>query len=228
MNASVDVQSGHITISDTMDQGSKLHKSVTYSSQANFIRFHVDRFQGHVLLLRNRLPIRGLSFTRFKNRSSIPYNTRDNFIWVESDSPSRLEFLLFAWHHSRQIFVGSCLDSTIMDTQMEKSKHPDEGSVLSAVQLAVGGMTCVACVRTITDAVSELEGVSEISVNQLGKSASAVVARTALVDSMVALIEDIGYECQVISVMPINSADRSGLIGKTRTVTLEIKGMQSV
>ena len=112
-----------------------------------------------------------------------------------------------------------------MDTQMEKSKHPDEGSVLSAVQLAVGGMTCVACVRTITDAVSELEGVSEISVNQLGKSASAVVARTALVDSMVALIE---YECQVISVMPINSADRSGLIGKTRTVTLEIKGMQSV
>jgi len=115
-----------------------------------------------------------------------------------------------------------------MDTKMEKDKHPDAGSVLSAVQLAVGGMTCVACVRTITDAVLELEGVSEISVNQLGKSASAVVARTALVDSMVALIEDIGYECQVISVTTINSADRSGLVGKTRTVALEIKGMQSV
>ena len=33
MNASVDVQSGHITISDTMDQGSKLHKSVQLPSK---------------------------------------------------------------------------------------------------------------------------------------------------------------------------------------------------
>jgi copper chaperone CopZ len=115
---------------------------------------------------------------------------------------------------------------------MEKdstNKNPNESpDVPSAVQLAVGGMTCVACVRTITDAVSELEGISEISVNQLGKSATAVVARTSLVDSMVTLIEDIGYECQVISIVPIKSANASGPVDRTRTVALEIKGMQSV
>ena len=35
-------------------------------------------------------------------------------------------------------------------------KSPD---VLSAVQLAVDGMTCLARVRTITDAVSEIESI---------------------------------------------------------------------
>jgi len=115
---------------------------------------------------------------------------------------------------------------------MEKdgtNENPEgDSDVPSAVQLAVGGMTCVACARTITDAVSELEGVTEISVNQLGKSASAVVARTSLVDSVVTLIEDIGYECYVISIIPIKSADYSGRVDKTRTVALEFKGMESV
>ena len=112
---------------------------------------------------------------------------------------------------------------------MEKdSTHKNSSNVPSAVQLAVGGMTCVACVRNLTDAVSELEGVSEISVNLLGKSASAVVAKTALVDSMVTLIKDIGFECQLVSIMPIKSADASGQIDKTRTVALEIKGTQSM
>jgi copper chaperone CopZ len=98
----------------------------------------------------------------------------------------------------------------------------------STVRLAVGGMTCTACARTIIDAVSELEGVSDISVNQLGKSASAVVARASLVDSIVRLIEDIGYECQVISVIPISSARTSGQVDDSRTIALEIKGMQSM
>ena len=129
--------------------------------------------------------------------------------------------------NSRRTFVEGCLD-----TDMEKdstNKNPSESpDVPSAVQLAVGGMTCIACVRTLTDAVSELEGVSEISVNLLGKSASVVVARTALVDPMVTLIKDIGYECQLISIMPIKSADASGRVEKTRTVALEIKGTQSM
>lgn len=111
---------------------------------------------------------------------------------------------------------------------MEKDSSNKSSDVPSAVQLAVGGMTCVACSRTITDALSELEGVSEISVNVLGKSASAVVTGAALVDSMVTLIRDIGYECKFISIMPVKSANASERLEKTRTVTLEVKGMHSV
>ena len=95
----------------------------------------------------------------------------------------------------------------------------------SAVRLAVGGMTCVACVRAITDAVSELQGVSDISVNQVGKSASAVVTGPDLVESIVTLIEDIGYECQVVSVTPVIT---SGGVDKTRTVAIEFQGMKSL
>lgn len=95
----------------------------------------------------------------------------------------------------------------------------------STVRLVVGGMTCVACARAIVDAVSELEGVSDISVNQVGKSASAVVTRADLVKSIVNLIEDIGYECKVISVTPIVA---SGPVDKSRIVAVEFAGMKSL
>ena len=94
-----------------------------------------------------------------------------------------------------------------------------------AVRLAVGGMTCVACARAIIDALSELEGVSDISVNQAGKSASAVVTAADLVGSIAAVIEDIGYECKVISVVPVVA---EGTSGRRRTVALEFKGMESL
>ena len=93
------------------------------------------------------------------------------------------------------------------------------------VRLAVGGMTCVACSRAITDALSELEGVSDISVNQVGKSASAVVTAADLVESITTVIEDIGYECKVISATPVMAV---GTLQPGRTVALEFKGMESL
>jgi P-type Cu+ transporter len=94
-----------------------------------------------------------------------------------------------------------------------------------AVRLAVGGMTCVACARAITDALSKLEGVSDISVNQVGKSASAIVTAADLVESIAMVIEDIGYECKIISVTPVVAVETSG---RRRTVALEFKDMESL
>ncbi|KAF8810646.1 heavy metal translocatin [Phlegmacium glaucopus] len=118
--------------------------------------------------------------------------------------------------------------------ESDGSKHPSGNEkssayapgVKSTVRLAVGGMTCVACVRAITDAVSELEGVSDISVNQVRKSASAVVTGADLVESIVAIIEDIGYECKVISVTPVAAVGTSGRVDKTRSVAVEFHGME--
>ena len=81
----------------------------------------------------------------------------------------------------------------------------------------------MACARAITDALSKLEGVSDISVNQVGKSASAVVTTADLVESITTVIEDIGYECKVISVTPVVAVGTSRL---GRTVSLEFKGME--
>lgn len=112
----------------------------------------------------------------------------------------------------------------------DSAKGNEKGSayVKSAVRLAVGGMTCVACARAIMDAISNLEGVSDISVNQVGKSASAIVTRPDLVESIVTVIEDIGYECKTISVTPVLAIETSGRVDKRRTVALEFKGMESM
>ena len=113
---------------------------------------------------------------------------------------------------------------------MDSSKGAEKNSAYVSshgivVRLAVGGMTCVACARAITDALSQLEGVSDISVNQVGKSASAVVTAADLVESIATLIEDIGYECKVISATPAVPVETSG---RRRTVALEFKGMESL
>jgi copper chaperone CopZ len=110
----------------------------------------------------------------------------------------------------------------------EKKLAYESNEVKSTVRLAVGGMTCVACARSIIDAVSELEGVSDLSVNQVGKSASAVVTGTNLVESIVTVIEDIGFECKIISVTPIVAVETSGQVDKRRIVALEFKGIESL
>jgi Cu+-exporting ATPase len=90
-------------------------------------------------------------------------------------------------------------------------------------------MTCVACVRAITDAVLELEGVSDVVVSQLGKSASAVVASPDLIPSVVTLIEDIGYECTVISITPTAEAgSATKRTSNQRSVALQLAGLESM
>ncbi|KAF4618840.1 hypothetical protein D9613_009696 [Agrocybe pediades] len=81
-----------------------------------------------------------------------------------------------------------------LDTDSERtSTRVEEAS--SIVQLAIGGMTCVSCVRAISEALSELDGVSDVTINLLSHSGTATVSRPSLADSVVNLIEDIGYEC---------------------------------
>ncbi|PPQ76499.1 hypothetical protein CVT24_010860 [Panaeolus cyanescens] len=95
------------------------------------------------------------------------------------------------------------------------------------VQLSVGGMTCAACVGTISDALSELSGISDVSVNLLGKSASAVIASSQIADAVVERIEDLGYDCQVISISPIVSSSAAKKTHKSRILSLELQGTRS-
>ncbi|KAF9052122.1 E1-E2 ATPase-domain-containing protein [Panaeolus papilionaceus] len=89
-------------------------------------------------------------------------------------------------------------------------------------------MTCASCVGTINDAVSELEGVSDVSINLLGKSASAVIVNPHLADTLVELIEDLGYECRLLSVSPISNPSAAKKAQRSRTVSLELQGNQSL
>ena len=91
---------------------------------------------------------------------------------------------------------------------------------------SVGGMTCVACVVTIQDLTSTLEGVSQVAVNLLGKSATAKLRDKNLVKQFIEAIEDGGYECELVSIDDVGANDRAkSAESAARTVSLRIGGM---
>ncbi|KAI0080885.1 heavy metal translocatin [Panus rudis PR-1116 ss-1] len=93
--------------------------------------------------------------------------------------------------------------------------------------LSVGGMTCASCSNTITRLCSEIAGVSDVAVDLIGKSASAIIEKKDLTDKLVETIEHAGYDAEVIEVSSLGN-ERSDTetehIGP-RTVTLKVDGM---
>ena len=103
------------------------------------------------------------------------------------------------------------------------STQADEETGPFIASLSVGGMTCASCVNAITENLSRLSGVSQLNVNLLQGSATAVVSSRELVDTIQNTIEDSGFECQVIEVMSIHHKEEDTL----RTVSLSVDGMFS-
>lgn len=95
------------------------------------------------------------------------------------------------------------------------------------VTLFVGGMTCASCSNTITSLVSDVPGVSDVTVDLIGKSGTATIINQELADKLVAVIEDAGYEAEVIEIRSIDSGDNNTATDHAgpRTVSLRISGM---
>ena len=68
------------------------------------------------------------------------------------------------------------------------------------VTLSIGGMTCASCSNTITDALSELPGVRDVSVSLLSNSATATLDKESLSSTVAHTVEDLGYEAAVMDV----------------------------
>lgn len=92
------------------------------------------------------------------------------------------------------------------------------------VTLSVGGMSCSSCSSTITTVLSDLQGVSEVTVSFLGQSASFVVDHMNLVGVVVETVKDCGYEAEVISVELLGVLDYDSTTN-LRTIALRIDGM---
>jgi P-type Cu+ transporter len=92
--------------------------------------------------------------------------------------------------------------------------------------LSVGGMTCAACSSTVTQLLSEEEGVTDVSVNLIGNSATLVVKSKELIAAVKEVIESAGYEATVVGVEPLQvSPDAMETVHGQRTVALRIEGM---
>ncbi|KAI9456141.1 hypothetical protein BJY52DRAFT_600935 [Lactarius psammicola] len=93
------------------------------------------------------------------------------------------------------------------------------------VSLSIG-MTCASCHSTITRLLSELGGITDLSVNLLGNSATLVVEGKKLIPEVQDVIESAGFEVSVVNVEPVQAIpDTSRTSWGRRTVALHIEGM---
>jgi copper ion binding protein len=97
---------------------------------------------------------------------------------------------------------GSALEGvTIVDSTVENQ--------LYRVIFSIGGMTCAACQNSVSAAVSDqLPEVTEFGVDLLTKSGMAVVDDKRLVNRIQQIIEDVGYDCEVIEIVPLEKQAR--------------------
>lgn len=124
---------------------------------------------------------------------------------------------------------GAGYDAEVVSVNAAPS--PGHGSEVSRTSpegpyqltLSVGGMTCVSCTNTVTSVTSAIPGVSEVVVNLIGKSATAILTHKELAEQVVQVIEDAGFEAEVVELQSIHGdqVQRVGL----RTITLQVEGM---
>lgn len=127
-------------------------------------------------------------------------------------------------------------DATLAAQQLIYSDSDSKSSIASHVDkyddgpfrvtLSVGGMTCSSCSGTITKMVSDLYGVSEVTVSFLAKSATVIVDKKERVEDVVETVECCGFEAEVMSVETLSTANSDSTTG-LRTVSLRIDGMFS-
>ncbi|KAJ7129708.1 E1-E2 ATPase-domain-containing protein [Mycena epipterygia] len=104
---------------------------------------------------------------------------------------------------------------------------PLDASESFRLTLSVGGMSCSSCTNTITRALSEIPGVSDVVVSLLESSATALIDRKELSEVVSESIEDCGFEAHIMSVEPIVASEHSQLSSEPsrRTVSLRVGGM---
>lgn len=93
------------------------------------------------------------------------------------------------------------------------------------VTAAIGGITCVACASTITNAVQDLQFVDDVAINVVSKIGIFILDSPNMehVKDLEEVIEDSGYEFQQIG--PIEPVNRASARKACRTVHLRIDGM---
>jgi len=131
-----------------------------------------------------------------------------------------------AGYEAELIKIESVVPDKPARPPQRKSKVQREGGPFHAT-FSIGGMTCASCVSHVTEATSELEGVSDVAVNLIGKSATAILKSRDLVPTFITAVEDGGYEAELITVEPVEFASDASEEDELepRSIALRIDGM---
>ncbi|KAH9210270.1 E1-E2 ATPase-domain-containing protein [Leptodontidium sp. 2 PMI_412] len=90
--------------------------------------------------------------------------------------------------------------------------------------LAVGGMTCAACVGAITEELEKKDWIRKVVVNLISNSATVDFVGEGHKNDIVEAIEDIGYDAAIDAIVDTSIVD-SGMRSAQRTVDIKIDGM---
>jgi Cu+-exporting ATPase len=149
--------------------------------------------------------------------SKIAVNLVTNSATVELSDEDKKDDLIEA---IEDLGYDATLDS--VTNLNEGAAKPQEAQQCWRVSLAIGGMTCAACVNTLTDELKKYDWVSNVAVNLVSNSATAELRDKNDVDKLVEAIEDIGYDATVDTVIDIS---QEAAIGHDRTVEILIDGI---
>jgi len=83
----------------------------------------------------------------------------------------------------------------VVETDEDPSFQP-----LWRVSLAIGGMTCAACVNGITNDLSKRDWVADVTVNLIGNSATVDIKERNKVKDLIEAVEELGYEATLDTV----------------------------
>jgi P-type Cu+ transporter len=91
--------------------------------------------------------------------------------------------------------------------------------------LSVGGMTCGSCTAAVTQALSGVPGIHDVSVSLLSNSATAILDNKVMVADVLEAFKNIGYEADIASLQPLNMDAATVEMGGPLRVTLSVGGM---
>ncbi len=122
----------------------------------------------------------------------------------------------------------SLTDQAADDGSASSLNHqsPKSGTSRYEALLSIGGMTCASCTSAITKGVSELPYVHSVNVTLMTNSALVLFSGKENLDSIVELVEDLGYDSAVERCAELDEvAKRSESTTQPRSVMLGTEGM---
>lgn len=112
-------------------------------------------------------------------------------------------------------------EATVIST---KSDDPSLSEKFET-EFNISGMTCTACVNSITTAVGSLKGVDKVNVSLMTESATVIHDQSLSVDDIKETIEDCGFDASVVHVTELDVKARKAAVNDIVTVNLKILGM---
>ncbi|KAH8830780.1 heavy metal translocatin [Flagelloscypha sp. PMI_526] len=89
--------------------------------------------------------------------------------------------------------------------------------------LSIGGMTCSACVHTLSDLLAKVDGVTQVKVSLVDNSATLILENSKVADTLTEVVENAGYDCTIASLEPF--VEPSTSVVTKRTVPILVEGM---